>query len=806
MTSQSLKLQVALNAVDKLTGPLQSMLKGSTGLAKGIKGVKDQLADLNTQQKRLDGFTKSTEALNANRAALDRARDRVRELRAEVIASDDPHKKLTDAYRQARREAMKLERHQEALVRAHDDARRNVERLGTPINRLADRQRTLSQEIAKANDHLRVQGERLARVKRAEQQWKSAMEMRAKLESFGVRAMAGGAAAGAATLVPIRAYAEAEDAATQLEVAMMKAGGKVSANFERINALAMQLGNRLPGTTAEIQGMMTALIRQGMSEQAILGGLGEAAALLGVQLKLPFEQAAEFASKMQDATRASEREMLGLMDVIQRAFYQGVDSNNMLAGFTKLSPALDTIRKKGLDAARALAPILVMADQSGMDGSAAGNAVRKVLQASMNTEKIGKALAGVRGGDGKALRLDFTDGKGEFAGLDRMFSEMAKLRALTTEARLALLKDVYGDDAETLQVVSLLIDKGKAGYDEVLRKMQDQASLQQRVDRQLGTIGALWEAATGTFTNALSAIGKSIAPEIKAMIEGIGRLAESVQKWAGENPGLAAGLMKLSAAMAGILTLTGGLALAASALLGPFAMAKIAIGVMGGAGLKMIALSVPLLAAIGGIAWAAYEIYENWDGIAAWFRQQWEAVASFMSGLAARFEQIGLDVMLGLSRGIRNAAGAVKDAVFSTAENVTNWFKSKLGINSPSRVFAELGGFTMAGLVQGLGKGETGALKAIGEFSRRFATTAALGMAGAGIATAAPMPTTADRPLMASSPRTLADPATSFHYTINIDARGGGDEKAIRRVVQSELERQRNYLAARFRARLGDVD
>ena len=89
MTSQSLKLQVALDAVDKLTGPLQSMLKGSTGLAKGIKGVKDQLADLNTQQKRLDGFTKSTEALNANRTALDRARDRVRELRAEVIASGE---------------------------------------------------------------------------------------------------------------------------------------------------------------------------------------------------------------------------------------------------------------------------------------------------------------------------------------------------------------------------------------------------------------------------------------------------------------------------------------------------------------------------------------------------------------------------------------------------------------------------------------------------------------------------------------------------------------------------------------------
>ncbi len=647
---------------------------------------------------------------------------------------------------------------------------------------------------------------RIDKLRKANDSYQRSMALRDNLANAGVKMGVAGAAMGAAAMVPIKAFAEAEDAGTQLAVSMMKAGGQVSANFEKVNEHAMRLGNRLPGTTADFQNMMTVLIRQGISEQAILGGLGESAALLGVQLKMPFDQAAEFAAKLQDATRTTEGDMLALMDTIQRAYYAGTDSGNMLNAFAKLAPALDTIRMKGLDAANAMAPLLVMADQSGMDGSAAGNALRKVLQKNMDTGKIAEVMAGLNKATGAKLSLNFTDGKGEFGGLEKMFVEMAKLKNLTTETRLQVLKDLYGDDAEVMQVVSLLINKGQAGYNETLAKMQAQANLQDRVNKQLGTLRNLWDAATGTFTNALVAFGETISPELKAVTEWIGRIAEATQNWAKENPALSGGLMKIVAGGALLFTALGGIALAASALIGPFAMAKLAIGVMGGAGLKMIALSVPLLAAIGGIAWAAYEIYQNWDGIAAWFRQQWETVTSFMSGLAARFEQIGLDVMLGLSRGIRNAAGAVKDAVFSTAENVTNWFKSKLGINSPSRVFAELGGFTMAGLVQGLGKGETGALKAIGEFSRRFATTAALGMAGAGIATAAPMPTTADRPLMTSSPRTLADPSTSFHYTINIDARGGGDEKAIRRVVQSELERQRNYLAARRRARLGDVD
>lgn len=789
MSSQSLKLQVLLSAVDKVTGPFKRMLDGSSGLSKSIKGVKDQLADLNTQQKRLDGLTKATDALNENRLAIERTRSRVRELRDEIVASENPHQNLKNAYSQAVREAKKLERQQAALVRGHEEARINVERLGVPIDRLADRQRTLTREIETANEQLRVQGERLARIKTHEKQWQSAMELRAKLQNFGVRAMAGGAAVGAATLVPVRAYAEAEDAATQLQVAMMKDGGKVSDNFERINALAMKLGNRLPGTSAELQTMMTMLIRQGMSEEAILGGLGESAALLAVQLKKPFAEAAEFAAKLQDATRTTEGDMLGLMDVIQRSFYLGVDSNNMLAGFAKMSPALATIRRQGLDAARVLAPLLVMADQSGMDGSAAGNAIRKIVSKAL--------LRDSRGDSPGEFGLDFTDGKGEFGGFEKLFAQLAKLKSMSSEERGGIVKSIFGDDAEVTQVVSLMIDKGQAGYDEVLAKMQAQAALQDRVNKQLGTLSNLWEAATGTATNALVAFGETIAPEVKALTEWIGSIAEATQAWARENPALSGGLMKLGAALAGILTVAGALALAFSTLVAPFALARGAFVLMGGAGLKILGIIGLVTLAVGAVAWAVYELYDHWGPITSWFRQQWDGLLSFFSSLGARFEQIGLDLMLGLSRGITNSWASVKSAVTDTADRVTVWFKDKLGIQSPSRVFAELGDFTMQGLEQGLVRGQAGPMNAIGDFSRRFATAAALSMTGAGIATAAP--------LMHSAPKAMSS-AAPMSYVIHIDARGAADAEGIRRVVREELETHRRQLAARKRSTLGDID
>ena len=103
------------------------------------------------------------------------------------------------------------------------------------------------------------------------------------------------------------AFAPAEDAATQLKVSMMNSTGTVPEDFKKIADLATGLGDRLPGTTADFQNMMTMLRRQGISAQSILGGTGEAAAYLGVQLKMPVEAAAEFAAKMQDATRTSEK-------------------------------------------------------------------------------------------------------------------------------------------------------------------------------------------------------------------------------------------------------------------------------------------------------------------------------------------------------------------------------------------------------------------------------------------------------------------------------------------------------------------
>jgi len=425
--------------------------------------------------------------------------------------------------------------------------------------------------------------------------------------SKGGLALAGGLAAG--LTISLKAYADQENAATGLKVAMMQANGEVGKTFADINKLAIGLGNQLPGTTADFQNMMQMLVRQGIPAENILGGVGKATAYLAVQLKKTPEAAAEFAAKMQDATGTASDDMMGLFDTIQKAFYLGVDDTNMLSFFTKTSSVLKMVNKDGLKAAQGLAPISVMMDQMGMQGESAGNALRKVIQSGLDLKKVRATNKDLRK---QGIRLDFTDGKGGFGGLDTMFTQLAKLRKLTDTDKTSVLKSLFGDDSETLQVVNALIDKGKDGYDQVQQKMNQQASLNKRVEAQLGTLTNLWEAMTGTATNGLAAIGSAFSGDTKNLTIWLGDLGERFTNFADQNP-------RVIRSVAGLVA---GLAVLKLSIMGVGQAITLA---------SRLAAMTPLGMILTGIALAAGLIISNWDAVGPYFKSFWDTVSPYFT-------------------------------------------------------------------------------------------------------------------------------------------------------------------------------
>ncbi|CAE6755158.1 phage tail tape measure protein [Paraburkholderia haematera] len=218
----------------------------------------------------------------------------------------------------------------------------------------------------------------------------------------------------------------------------------------------------------------------------------------------------------------------------------------------------------------------------------------------------------------------------------------------------------------------------------------------------------------------------------------------------------------------------------------------------------------------GGLAGIAALIL-NWSPLGVFYQAFAGVLSWFGFELPAKFSEFGANILSGLVNGITSGLGAVKDAITGVADSTVGWFKEKLGIHSPSRVFGELGGFIGQGAAIGM-EGEQGrvAKAAIG-----LATIAAtsFGMPalanGAATAQAAAVPIVRatvpidTRPPLGASPEAAraagnAAPAAIGPITINIYPPAGMDTAEVGRMVRAELERAQRAQQARKGSSLSD--
>ena len=828
--ANDLRLQVIMDLANKASAPLRNISASSSEAAKALKAARDQLKQLNTQQAAVDGFTKQQTAYKASSDKLKVLQQNLDVLRQ----TQGAHSKVVQAAEKAlSKQTTEVDKQKTALL----GLRARLNELG--IGNVSAAQARLKTETAAATAAIEQQS---AKLKQLAEQQKKLNDLKTQhgkdmmkvgmLAGAGVGMQAAGRGMAQPVLASVSAYAQQESATSQLSSAMMLADGSVASEFKQINELAMRLGDRLPGTTADFIEMMTMLRRQGLSAQSILGGTGEAAAYLGVQLRMPATQAAEFAAKMQDATRTTEADMMALMDTIQRTYYLGVDSNNMLQGFTKVSPALSILHQEGLQAANTLAPLLVMMDQTGMAGEAAGNALRKVFQGGLDLKKLEKAnkIAAKEG-----FQLNFADKKGKFAGLDNLFAQLQKIKGIGADTkRITLIKTLFGDDAENLQVLNTLMEKGLDGYNEIAAKMKAQADLRKRVDGELKTLSNLWDSATGSFTNVLASIGKTIEPQAKELVDWLGDIANKSRARIEENPRLVGTLVMIVGVLAVASFALGTLAVSLAAILGPMALLKFMASYLGlkfnlwGTAISAVTKSFsllrvgmqflighPILLVIAAIAAGAYLIYSNWDSIVAFFSGIWTKMSdgfaiaakvlsdaftdikSSLSELWQDFIKLGGQLMDGLISGITSRLSAVKDTVVQAAGSISDWFNEKLGIHSPSRVFMDAGLNIGEGAAIGIGR----SLALVRTASAGLAAATAIGMPG--LAGADPLRLDTRPPL--SAPGATAPMTGGSTIQITINAAPGMDPQAVARAVSAELDRRDRAQGARRRSTLGDI-
>lgn len=182
------------------------------------------------------------------------------------------------------------------------------------------------------------------------------------------------------------------------------------------------------------------------------------------------------------------------------------------------------------------------------------------------------------------------------------------------------------------------------------------------------------------------------------------------------------------------------------------------------------------------------------------FSTAFSAVWGFLGSIVGRFRTFGVNIIQGLIGGIRSMAGAVAGAISSVVGNVAGRAKAMLGINSPSRVFAQFGSWVSEGLAIGIDKGGQKPVSAIGSVASGVTANfgAKMGNLSAQISTSV----SEHQARMANANTANAQNASqaqgniTIHFNPTINA-GGGDMGKIERALQlsqAEFEKMFNRM------------
>jgi len=355
-------------------------------------------------------------------------------------------------------------------------------------------------------------------------------------------------------------------------------------------------------------------------------------------------------------------------------------------------------------------------------------------------------------------------------------------------------------------------------------------------------------------------IGEKVSPLYNAGLQATAAATGKVVAFMREHSTAAKAIIVTLAALAALLVVAGTLTIALAGILGPMAILKFSmttLGMQGGILARVLGLGAgafrmlgsaimfvgrmmlmnPIGLAIAGIALAAFLIYQYWEPIKGFFGGLWDQVRGVFAGgigaigafilnwsplglfyqafagvlswfgidMPAKFSEFGANLLSGLVNGITSGLGAVKDAIVNVASSTVGWFKEKLGIHSPSRVFGELGGFVSEGAAVGMESGQGRVAKAaIG-----LAAVAATSFASPAIAVPLVRPTVPfdTRPPLTAAPAAgnAAGAAGAAGQTIiNIYPARGDDPAAIVRAIEAALDRRERARQSRIGSRLSD--
>lgn len=862
---KSLQLKIITRLQDKLSGPLKSIMGASKGSSKELKDLRDKLKGLEQTQKQVGQFREMHTGLQRTSGELEKAQSKVNDLARRMQAASTPSKALTKEFNQATASAKSLRQSHEQQSVKLQGLRDKLHGAGVSTKDLNKDNRQLKERITSANQALEDQKNKLASVAEQQRKLTAAREKYDKTLSTASNLAVSGAAGymGGRRVLTGMAGFMGEGANFDKEMSKVQALTRLDKNSEQLQALrdqARELGATTAFTSTDAAAGQAFLGMAGFTPEAIKAAMP---GVLDMALAGDMDLAttADISSNILTGMGLQADQMGRVADVMTGAFTRSNTDIRMLGDTMKY--AAPVAAQFGIDLETTTAMAAKLGD-AGIQGSMGGTAIRRIIGRLAAPNKAARDAM-------EQLGVQVADSEGKMRPITDLLAEIYEKSSKLSEIEQGQIYKAIGGEQGVAAMGVLAEQAGTGKLQELQQDLYESAgeaaaNAATRIDNALGDIEILKSAWADVSIELFSQNNSAIREVIQTITEYI----SIAGKWARENPVLVSTIVKIVAVVAALAVGLGGIAITIAGILGPFAMLRYGmtlfgihggglISIMGKLGSRILPLvgkgilfigrallMNPIGLAIMAIAGAAYLIYKYWEPIKQFFADIWSQVkTAFDGGIAGvsaliinwsplglfykafagvmnylgvelpdKFTGFGSMIIQGLVNGIKNMGSAVKEAVVNVGSSTVGWFKEKLGIESPSRVFMGLGGYVSEGAALGINKRRPLAEKA--------AKLMAIGVMSAGVMTPAaasignvPEIKFDKRPAISAMAKAdlngrgnnhndLSYQAGGDHIEIKIYPPSGADPHDIARAVAQELDRRDREKMARRRSSLMD--
>jgi len=776
---RSLALSVTFAAFDRLTAPLRRMAAGARSTGNDMAETRKKVLQLERSASRLKSFQEAAKKFEGTERELAQTRQRMDELRASMEGASGRTGHLAQQFAAAERRAARLADQMERQRTRMDALGTELSGAGVDIRDLAAEERRLGTEIDRTNTQLEEQRRLAERADRARAQGERMRDVGSRISDAGVKSTA----LGIASAAPLAVTASA---AIRYETALAGVKKVVSGTDKEIAQLSesmLALSTRVPMKADAIAEIVAAGAQSNIARQELVQ-FAEDAAKMGIAFDIEGGEA----GKMMAAWRAAFG--LNRAGVVQLADQINLLGNKAGAPATVISEIVTRIGPLGGVAGLASGQIAAMGAtlaSMGIESEIAATGIKNTMLALTKGTSATKSQEAAFKKLGLSAVKVSKDMQRDAAGT--ITDVMRRIGKVPKAQQAGMLTELFG--SESVGAIAPLLtqlDRLSTNLKMAADRTQYAGSMQAEFDGQNATTAAGLDRLQNRVDRLKIRLGDQLLPVVERVGDKIGKLADRMTEFADRHPAVTKAVMVGAAVLSAAMVVIGGLAVAIGTTLGPLAYLVTALRTpAAAASIMQRALQMlfapfrllfglvlrlwPLLRFLGGgfatvarFAWMAIAAIAGLIGAPVWavaaitaaviglgvllyvYRDKIFAfgkqVLSAFQNMPAMFKYAGQMMMEALLTAL--SPGRLVGHLVSLAQNGIAAFKAVLGIHSPSRVFAAMGGHIMGGLSQGLTRDAArpvGLVRDTGNrLTRAMAITVAAGSpaAAAGAATAPP--------------------------------------------------------------------